>query len=537
MLTVYVGAAARTFHHGTAHHLPRAVLVRDGRVEGFADPDRRDTRADWGGARVHDLGGAVLAPGFFDAHNHQPSAARDRGQVRTAHVTGLDGLRAALAAAARERRPGEWISTEHPLTLSQLDPPELPTAADLDPVTPHHPTAVRFGAHTMVLNTRALRLSGLAALPADPPGGVLDRDPHTGAPLGPVREYGALRYVLAHLTGPDDLPAALRATQHEYARAGITALRVTGFRPGDRELYEALLAADGRLAHRVAGGPRLDPTTPLAERLAAVDAWDPAGPHSEWLRPDAVKIFVDGGVETALDGTTHLFTGPGDLLTLVRHAVARGWSVACHAVTADAVGLALDAYESVGGPAPGRRFAVEHGFLATPAQLARAARLGVWLSAQPAVAHIESALVHARLPDPTGAFPLASALAGGVRCALGSDWNATPGTRLRPFDPLASVRAAVTRAGADGRSLGADEAVDTATALYLHTRAPALLAGLDDVGGLWPGARADLVALGADPVEDLGAARVVGVVTGGEPLPDTPGERSAPPLHAPPHAP
>jgi predicted amidohydrolase YtcJ len=145
----------------------------------------------------------------------------------------------------------------------------------------------------------------------------------------------------------------------------------------------------------------------------------------------------------------------------------------------------------------------------------------VWLSTQPSVAHIESALIRRSLSAAAlaGAFPLRSALAAGVSCALGSDWNATPGTSVRPFGPLESVRAAVHRTGADGLPFGADEAVGVAAAFHLHTRAPADLAGLRDVGGLWPGAWADLVALSADPLTDLASAEVREVAIGGELLP------------------
>jgi predicted amidohydrolase YtcJ len=505
-----VADAVQTYHSGRLDRLPRGIVVGAGRVLALVDPDDRALRRD---LLVRDLSGCVVVPGFIDAHNHQPTAARDIGEVETAHVRSLPELRAVLAAAAGEASPGTWVSTEHCLTVSQLGLGRLPTAAELDGVTPEHPVAVRFGAHTMVLNSLGLARSGI---PADPPGGVVDHV--DGRPTGTIREYGATRYVLDLLRprDPAQLVPAMREVQRRYAAQGITGVRVTGLRPGELGIYQALLAEDGRLGNRVFGGPRIDPTLDTDAQLDVIRGWEArTGLGGEWLRLDAVKIFVDGGIETSADGVDHRFLGPSELGRLVRCAVERGWSVTCHAVSGAAVDLVLDAYADVAG-AGGRR-CLEHGFRITPEQLARAASLGVWLSTQPAIASVEGALLAASLGPAAmeSLCPLATALRLGVRCALGSDWNATPGTDGRPFSPLASVEAAVTRRTMYGQRLGTAEAVDVGTAMYLHTRAPAELVGADDLGGIWPGARADLVALTGDPADGVTGLRVAATVTGG----------------------
>jgi predicted amidohydrolase YtcJ len=313
----------------------------------------------------------------------------------------------------------------------------------------------------------------------------------------------------------------MRVTQRRYTEAGVTSVRVPGLRPGELGVYQDLLRTDGRLGTRVAAGPRIDPTAGHDAKLWTIASGERVPGVGDWLRPDAVKLFVDGGIETALDGTTHLFLEGEELRDLVAAAVVHGWSVACHAVTPEAVALTLDAYRCAAGTAAkrGSRLTIEHGFLAEHEQLTTAADLGVWLSTQPAVGFVEAALLRGQLPDAALArvFPLRSALDAGVRCALGSDWNATPGTSVRPFAPLESIRAAVARTGADGLPFGRGEAIDPVTAIHLHTRAPARLAGFADAGGLWPGALADLVALTADPLTDLTSTQVAAVFVGGRP--------------------
>ncbi|MDQ1677377.1 MAG: hypothetical protein QOC93_2521 [Actinomycetota bacterium] len=505
-----VADAVHTYHSGRLDRLPRGIVLGAGRVLAHVDPDDRSARRD---LPTRDLSGCVVVPGFIDAHNHQPTAARDVGEVETAHVRSLAELRAALAAAAAARAAGTWISTEHCLTVSQLGLGRLPTAEELDGVTPEHPVAVRFGAHTMVLNSLGLERSGI---PADPAGGVVDRV--DGRPTGTIREYGATRYVLDLLPrrSPAQLVPAMREVQRRYAAQGITGVRVTGLRPGELGIYQSLLREDGRLGHRVFGGPRVDPTFGTDAQLDVIRGWEArTGFGNEWLRLDAVKIFVDGGVETSADGVDHLFLGPSELDRLVRCAVERGWSVTCHAVSSVAVDMVLDAYAAVGGTGVTR--SLEHAFRITPDQLARAASLEVWLSTQPAIASVEGSFLAAALGPAAmeSLCPIATALRLGVRCALGSDWNATPGTDARPFSPLESVAAAVTRRTMYGQQLGTAEAVDVATAMYLHTRAPAELVGADDLGGIWPGARADLVALCGDPADGVEGCTVAATITGG----------------------
>jgi predicted amidohydrolase YtcJ len=351
MKRLYVAAAVRSYHRGVAAALPRGVLVEHGRIVDLVNPDDRLERRSLSGVKTCDLGGGVLVPGFVDAHNHQPTAARDVGTVRTARATSMSELQAILREAVTRTSPGSWIVTEHSLTVSQLGQLRLPSAKDLDAAVPHHPCAVRFGAHTMVLNTRGLVASGVAALAADPAGGVIDRDPATGTPTGPLHEYGALRLVLGRLddlSDPRDSVGRMRLVQGEYASAGLTTVRVPGLRPGDLGVYQRLLEHDGRLANRVVAGPRIDPTASQAEKLAVINGREAVtGFGSRWLRLDAVKLFVDGGVETALSGEQHRFLGGRDLAELVGAAAARGWSVACHAVTQEAVDLALEAFAAV----------------------------------------------------------------------------------------------------------------------------------------------------------------------------------------------
>ena len=58
--------------------------------------------------RTVDLGGAVVVPGFHDAHNHMAWYGLSLAEVDL-RVTSLDALYAAVAPRAPSTGPDEWI--------------------------------------------------------------------------------------------------------------------------------------------------------------------------------------------------------------------------------------------------------------------------------------------------------------------------------------------------------------------------------------------------------------------------------------------
>lgn len=461
---------------------PVAIVVAQGRISEVlpaADGTRRHPRTP-----VLDRRGSTCLPGFGDAHNHQPSAVRDLSDVATSHVRSLSELQQVLRAAAADRPAGQWIVTERNLTRSQLTEHRFPTVRELDEAVPDHPTMVRFGAHAAALNSLAFAATGLAAMADDPPGGRVPRD-RDGVPLGPIHEYGALRLVDT-ARGPEvdgDQVAALARVQRRYLDCGITAVRVPGVRPGELAWYQALRDRGEPVRTRVSAAVRVDPTLSHRDKLALLERWEVrTGWGDDELALDALKLFVDGAVEGDPDRPETMFLGPDELRDLVLQASSRGWSVACHAVTAPAIEQCLEAFTAARDAGFRGTLAIEHALFATATQLRRAAALDVWLSVQPSMLDINGHVLDERTRR--RALPLRSALEAGVRVALGSDWNATPGTALRPYAPLRSLHLA-TRHG--------EESLDAGTALRLHTQAPADLAGRAAVGRIARGAWADLL--------------------------------------------
>jgi len=93
---------------------------------------------------------------------------------------------ASIRAEVARRPPGEWVRAIggwHPPPVHRGSPP--PSRAELDAVAPEHPVYVQALYEYAVLNTAALRASGLDRLAEDPPGGHLERDAD-GLPTGRI---------------------------------------------------------------------------------------------------------------------------------------------------------------------------------------------------------------------------------------------------------------------------------------------------------------------------------------------------------------
>ena len=237
---------------------------------------------------------------------------------------------------------------------------------------------------------------------------------------------------------------------------------------------------------------------------------------------------MDGtlGSQTAwmLDGSGVRITSAEELAEIVRRAARAGWPVGVHAIGDRANREALDAFEATKDEwAPqGLRQRIEHAQCLAPEDLERFAELGVTCSVQFSHAPSDRDLAERFWPDRLeGAYAFRSLRASGAVLANGSD------APIEELDPLAGIRAAVTRTIDERPGWRMDEALTVEEALHATTVAPAWLAGDERTRGkLLPGYLADLVVLSRDPVEcppqELASVEVVATMVGGRWVHDPP---------------
>lgn len=553
-------ANARVRTMDDAGTVAETVGFRDGRVAAVGTLDA--VRAAIAVAAVEeDLGGAVVMPGFVDAHHHLALAVTYAGlpEVRGPGCRTIADVLAAVRARAAITPPGTWVAV-YGYDEARLAELRRPTREELDGAAPDHPVlAMQHSFHEGVLNSLGLAALGLSRATAEPPGGRLGRT-RSGELDGWVAErcFGPAEAAVRRAIVGADREGWFRAANDYQARvltAGITHLADAAVPPSMEELY-------GEWQRR--GELHLGVTMmPLVESIFAAPFDRLAGRPSGWqdrrLSIGALKLFLDGGTSCALcfrmrdavvqfgqmlartvrerstvawrlardqpfrvDAGLAIHTGywlyePATLAHLLRAAEERGFAVAIHAGGNEAV-EAVAALWSRGGRAGGgaapRR--IEHLFFANRDTARRAADAGVHAVVQPAHLDETGAIVVASgLPAKMGFHPYRTLLDAGVRLAGSSD------APVNSFDVWSAVRAAVERRLPDGRGVFPSEALAVREVLTMYTRGGAAALGMEgEIGELRAGARADAVVLAADPwdlpVERLREARVLATYTDGE---------------------
>ena len=502
--TLYVHPNIRTLD--TAHDAADthgSMLVTDGRVTALGTPEAMRQLADPGTPEVL-LPGAIVIPGFHDAHIHTGNLARE---INAPDLRGCASLDEALERlrAYNVSHPGDsWVIGGRWDRNAWVGRP-APTRHDLDAIFGDRPVSLpSIDGHSAWANTAGLKAAGITAATPDPVGGRIEREPGTTEPAGLVfeRAEDPIR-VLSEAAIASQLHESMALAHSSLLAKGIT--HVTNFEGADvRDAYERL-RADGRLkvrAHLGLAIEQLDEAIAQGLRTGDGDDWITTGP---------VKLYSDGalGSHTAhlhddFDGETGNHgievTPFAELCDLVDRAVAAGIAVATHAIGDRANTLVLDAYERVQGLAQqqGLTLRVEHSQHLRWDDIDRFGRLGVVASMQPIHCTSDYPLsVELLGARDLGHYPWRSLVDAGAMVAFGSD------APVEPADPLFGVHAAVTRTRQDGTPAGGrepEQCVSVLEALQAFTRVPALAAGLDgQVGRLAPDYHADFTVLDQDP--------------------------------------
>ncbi|WP_025413446.1 amidohydrolase [Gemmatirosa kalamazoonensis] len=474
-------------------------------------------------ARVVDAKGALVVPGFIDAHVHFIDGGFRLSSVQLRDAATPAELTKRIAAFAATVPPGEWITGgdwDHERWGG-----ELPQRAWIDSVTPDRPVWVsRLDGHMALANGAALRAAGVTRDTPDPPGGTIVRDA-AGEPTGVLKD-NAQDLVWRVVKEPSDAlkDRALDAAMAYVASHGVTAVHNMGSWD-DLATFERAHAA-GRLRTRIYAAVPLGTWERLRDTVAA------RGRGDAWLRIGALKGFVDGSLgshtaamlEPFTDAPTDrglLVTPPESLYAWTKGADAAGLHVIVHAIGDRAIRTQLDVFERVekeNGPRD-RRFRIEHAQHLSAPDVPRFRQLGVIASMQPYHA-IDDGRWADRVIGPERArltYAFRSLRDAGATLAFGSDWFVAPPT------PLEGIYAAVTRRTLDDKHPGGwvpEQKIGVEDALRAYTAGSAYAGFAEgDLGRLERGRLADFVVVDRDltrvPPETIRDAQVLMTIVGG----------------------
>ena len=540
MVVVFVNGSLFDGHRYAG---PGAAVVEDDRLTGVhLGPDAGPTALDraGSGARVVDLAGGLLVPGFVDAHVHPIQGGLERMRCDLSERESRDDYLATIREYAETHPDVPWILGGG--WAMPAFPGGTPTAADLDRVVPDRPVFLpNRDHHGAWVNSRALEIAGLDEHTPDPPDGRIERD-DAGRPSGTLHE-GATSLVSRHVprTTGEDYYAALLTGQAYLHSLGVTSWQdaIVGAYSGmdDPASTYTKAAANGDLRSDVVGALWWE------RRLGTEQVADLVGRREEMtgerFRATSVKIMQDGVAENftaamsapyldrcghPTDNGGHSFVEAGALRDAVAALDAAGFQVHVHCIGDRAASETLDAFE---GTDPARRHHIAHLQLVHPDDLGRFARLGVAANLQMLWACFDDQMVDLTIPflgeERAGwQYPFGGLHRAGARLVAGSDWPvSTP-------DPLAAIHTAVNRTayGESGKAghepFLPDQALDPATAFAAYTSGSAWVNHRDDAGVLREGAIADLAVLDRDPFAgppaEIGAVHVVSTWVEGAPV-------------------
>jgi len=514
-LTVYTGG---TIYTGIGSETVEAVTVDGaGRIIATSPP----TSMDWDESelQVIDLGGAVMFPGFVDGHAHLLGIGQREltlnlegtasiGELVTRVDSELEGIPAGQVIVGRG-----WIETGWPEG-------RMPTASDLDPVSPDHPVIlVRADGHALVANSAALSAAGIGADTPDVDGGKIERDTEGRATGILIDNAMAQVFALVSNASADDINRAFLVAGQTYSARGWTGVHNMSVEPAHAAVMERL-DLEGRMPLRLHN----------AYDESGFEIAQTRAHETDTITNRSVKLYMDGalGSRGALliepyadrpDTSGLSLLDPELLFVAMEMADQNGVQLAIHAIGDLANRRILDTFEA-GVYSADNRWRIEHTQILHPDDIARVGSLGLIASMQPSHAIGDLKFAPDRLGSERlyGAYAWKSLLDTGAVIIGGSDAPVEVGT------PQIEFYAAVARKDLEGFSTEdwyADEALSREQALALFTSAPAYAAFMEeDLGTIEVGKIADFTVFDRDlmtvPEADILQAETVMTVVHGE---------------------
>ena len=483
------------------------IAVKNGRVIFVGS---NDDAKKFHAAKIMDLRGRTVVPGFTDSHCHIFGIGEREMQLNLEGTNSLEDFLARVKERVDKAGPGKWI-TGRGWIETFWKQPQFPMRQDLDKIAPNNPVFLtRADGHASIANSAALKIARIDRNTPDPFGGQILKK--NGEPNGMLldKAQDLVAKNIPKATQSEREEALLRGIDREI-KLGWCEIQNAGSHKEDIDLIRKAFEA-GKTKIRFVNavyGPGQDAQNFLREG-PTINAFD------HHFTQSTIKVLFDGALGSrgaallkpysdAPDTSGFLREKPEDLGPMFEEALRRGIQVETHAIGDRANRVILDLYEQAfrAVPADERkirepRCRIEHAQIVDPADIPRFAKLGVIPSMQPSHAISDLFFAPARLGMDrlVSAYAWQSFLKSGCIIAGGSDAPVERG------EPMIEFYAAVARKSVKGES-GAgwhpEQAVSRDDALKMLTIWPAYAAFEEkDKGSIEVGKLADFTVLSQD---------------------------------------
>ena len=481
-------------------------------------------------AKVIDLKGSYVYPGFVDSHAHLKGIGHRENSL---NLQGIDSLKEMLTTVeifSNGIQPGEWVVGRG--WIEKVWPEKrFPTRYELDRFSSDKPVILeRADGHAVVVNSLALELAGISSESNDPHGGRIEKDKN-GEPTGMLidKATSLVEKLIPKTTKQED-KRDLKAGIDSNVSLGWTQVQIAGGTFSDIEILEEI-KKEGNLLQRVyfavsSGepaetllrlGPKLDPENMLTVR--------------------GIKLYADGALGSrgaALlekyedqDTTGLLIFTKEETLPVLEEALKKGIQIQTHAIGDKGNRITLDWYQEAFNSIVDEerkvidpRWRIEHSQIITKEDQIRFRDMEIIASMQPshAIGDLHFAPSRLGMQRVGNGYVWRNLIDLGVVVAGGSDAPVEIG------DPRIEFYAAIARKDLDGfydRGWHLEQAVTREEALKMFTIWPAFAAFQEDVNGtIEVGKLADLTIFSKDimkvPEEEILEAQVIMTIVNGK---------------------
>jgi predicted amidohydrolase YtcJ len=491
-----------------------ALAIRGNRILAVGNDDTVMSAAGKG-ARVIDLEGRTVLPGFIEPHMHFAllAAFGQEEDIGPFKQPTFDDAIKALRKVAEKTNKDEWILARQ-FDPVLLEPARELTTRELDEIAKDRPVYVlNASGHIAYVNSKALELAKITKDTPDPKGAKYGRD-EDGSPNGVL--YGAYAHlpVLSLISKVSErmktgfVDAGLKVGEMAAAN-GVTTLcdMATG-------VFEGMADLEGFQKLYDSGSMKARGRAYLMD--LAEESWDKEGIKpgygDELIRVSGWKIVVDGSNQgytgrqrepyVDRDSKGIFYVEPKALNDIVLKRAKQGWPLALHGNGDAAIDAILDSLEnaqSQGIDVKSLRCRIEHCSILHDEQITRCKALGVGPSFLINHVHYWGHVMRDKVFGPEKVQLLDRC--GAVEAA-GLTWTMHTDAPVSPMGSLHKIRVAVARDlwREPDTILAPQERVGVEAAIRAVTRNAAWQCHSEkEIGSLEPGKLADLVVIESDP--------------------------------------
>ncbi len=466
-----------------------AILIDKGRILQIADPDRINLKI-YDRTEIIDAKGAVILPGFIDAHNHFTMMGTQRSELD------LSGIRNREDIIEKIRQENAKLDPQMPIIgfnyeFDFIHQDHRLCAADLEAVAPDRMIQISDrGGHLSVTTPSTLKKAGILLNSREyadcifPCGGNFGG--FTGEICG-VANSLLSDYLRIQFRDDQTLKRAWKQASNIATEHGVTSIHALVV----EEEFEKLIQFQNQLPIKL----KIYTETKNCKAVKTAGLKQVGG---------CGRVMVDGdtGPYTAAFLEPYrnrpntkglLYYSDEELEDYIWNAHTAGLQVALHCIGDAASEQFLNAIENAQqrNPRP-IRHRIEHFEFGTSEQITRAKKMGVAISLQPTFNHYWPHTTYFSDLGEERAMrsdPIRSVIDRGVPVGFGSDCPVTP------CDPLLTIYSAVNH------SLP-HERISPNQAIRCHTLGGAYLGNEEtEIGSITVGKAADLVFLAADPAQ------------------------------------